>query len=627
MSFRQTMDELSGIFAEKRAGERAARRQSKRTPVPTAKRAAKPKKQRKRSKLAVPRWCITTEQLAILEDTFADVPSPSFSVREKLADRFGATARQVSIWFRNRRQKVRLQGMGGGGGGGSKRGRSGAPKGGGRKRAKKVVVPSEDEEEEDEDEQEEEPEEEDEEGVDPLEEEEEGEEEDEEEEGGSVESVVTEAGQVSIGIDGEITIDPDVDLTAIDDLLGAPEPPEKPAPVTRVQRAAEQRRPSPLPILPSSKASKPSPLNGPLNETTARSGLLQPAEMLMPRIPSLGALPTGLTRICQSALSTRTSSDPAASTTAAPPPPSASSSAPPFAAPPPVPIQRTASAPAATTSFALPNTGGSLLGSSLPNPTARDCGPPRANLPIASAKPLPATPAALTANLAMGTGPLWSAQVPWSVAPPLRPPASGLGSLAATRQASAPSVPQPSRASSCNALNDLLTMSRHVMQTSATGTGQPPVISGGQSSLMLSLLEGMQPASCCQTIVPPPPAAVSRSATITPVNGPTATAANTPSPHLAGTANHASCANPKMPFIELNSNAIANSIAKLTTDLTGAGSSTSSTTTLDPYIPRRAQRVRLYPDKRVYSGAAASPADAALAYFHTFASTTPSTSS
>ena len=457
MSFRQAMDELSGIFAEKRAGERAARRQSKRTPVPTAKRAAKPKSSNRSSALAVPRWCITTEQLAILEETFADVPSPSFSVREKLADRFGATARQVSIWFRNRRQKVRLQGMGGGGGGGSKRGRSGAPKGGGRKRAKKVVVPSEDEEEEDEDEQEERARGGGRGGRRPAEEEEEeGEEEDEEEEEGGKRGERCHRGGSSEHrhrLDGEITIDPDVDLTAIDDLLGAPDAAREPAPVTRVQRAAERapRRAAHPAVI---KGSKPSPLNGPLNETTARSGLLQPAEMLMPRIPSLGALPTGLTRICQSTLSTRTSSDPAASTTASPHDPAvlASSSAPPFAAPPPVPIQRSRERPRGDHLVRSAEYGRlSPRQDACPNPTARDCGPRSANLPIASAKPLPATPAALTANLAMGTGPSWSAQVPWSVAPLSAPPASGLGSLAATRQASAPSVPQPSRASSCNA--------------------------------------------------------------------------------------------------------------------------------------------------------------------------------
>ena len=50
----------------------------------------------------------------IFAAAFAQTPSPSFAVRESLASEFGATTRQVSIWFRNRRQRVRLSGQPGG---------------------------------------------------------------------------------------------------------------------------------------------------------------------------------------------------------------------------------------------------------------------------------------------------------------------------------------------------------------------------------------------------------------------------------------------------------------------------------------------------------------------------------
>ena len=46
-----------------------------------------------------------------LEEIFEEDPSPTFALREALADEFGATVRQVSIWFRNRRQRVRLSGL------------------------------------------------------------------------------------------------------------------------------------------------------------------------------------------------------------------------------------------------------------------------------------------------------------------------------------------------------------------------------------------------------------------------------------------------------------------------------------------------------------------------------------
>ena len=70
-----------------------------RTPPSNKKPAApnKPRKlkERKRSKLAVPRWCIPAEQLVKLEEVFEKTKSPSFVVREALAEEFGATTRQV----------------------------------------------------------------------------------------------------------------------------------------------------------------------------------------------------------------------------------------------------------------------------------------------------------------------------------------------------------------------------------------------------------------------------------------------------------------------------------------------------------------------------------------------------
>lgn len=63
-------------------------------------------RERRRAKPANPRWVIGPAQLARLESVFAETRSPSISTREILSMELGSTIRQVSIWFRNRRQRV-----------------------------------------------------------------------------------------------------------------------------------------------------------------------------------------------------------------------------------------------------------------------------------------------------------------------------------------------------------------------------------------------------------------------------------------------------------------------------------------------------------------------------------------
>lgn len=58
------------------------------------------KKAKKRSRA-------TTEQLAILEDTFAANTSPNSKMREYLAERVGMSERSIQIWFQNRRAKMK----------------------------------------------------------------------------------------------------------------------------------------------------------------------------------------------------------------------------------------------------------------------------------------------------------------------------------------------------------------------------------------------------------------------------------------------------------------------------------------------------------------------------------------
>ena len=67
-------------------------------------RPVKLKRDRKRTPPST-RWCIRPEELTVLEDVFAKERSPTFAVRDALAEMFGCTTRQVSVWFRNRRQR------------------------------------------------------------------------------------------------------------------------------------------------------------------------------------------------------------------------------------------------------------------------------------------------------------------------------------------------------------------------------------------------------------------------------------------------------------------------------------------------------------------------------------------
>ena len=56
---------------------------------------ARKQKERTRSKLKTPRWCIPADHLEQLEEMFARDTQPSFATRESLADAFGATTRQA----------------------------------------------------------------------------------------------------------------------------------------------------------------------------------------------------------------------------------------------------------------------------------------------------------------------------------------------------------------------------------------------------------------------------------------------------------------------------------------------------------------------------------------------------
>ena len=109
--FDEQFEELSTHPEKKRA--RGGKRAQQSSTSSGSSRSRKPK-ERKRSKLATPRWCIPADQLAKLEEIFQGTPSPSFALREQLANKFEATVRQVSIWFRNRRQRVRLAALSGG---------------------------------------------------------------------------------------------------------------------------------------------------------------------------------------------------------------------------------------------------------------------------------------------------------------------------------------------------------------------------------------------------------------------------------------------------------------------------------------------------------------------------------
>jgi len=62
----------------------------------------------KRAKLTVPRWSISRTHLRQLEEIFKTVKAPSLALRQSLAEQMGVNPRQVQVWFRNRRQRVRL---------------------------------------------------------------------------------------------------------------------------------------------------------------------------------------------------------------------------------------------------------------------------------------------------------------------------------------------------------------------------------------------------------------------------------------------------------------------------------------------------------------------------------------
>ena len=68
----------------------------------------------KRAKLTAPRWSISRSHLAHLEEVFKEVRTPSMAQRQQLAQQLGVTTRQIQVWFRNRRQRVRLAGINGG---------------------------------------------------------------------------------------------------------------------------------------------------------------------------------------------------------------------------------------------------------------------------------------------------------------------------------------------------------------------------------------------------------------------------------------------------------------------------------------------------------------------------------
>uniref|UniRef100_A0A7S2NCP4 Homeobox domain-containing protein n=1 Tax=Haptolina brevifila TaxID=156173 RepID=A0A7S2NCP4_9EUKA len=65
-------------------------------------------RQRQRAKLTTPRWSITESQLAQLNEIFKTVKTPTLGMRQALAEQLRVSPRQIQVWFRNRRQRVRL---------------------------------------------------------------------------------------------------------------------------------------------------------------------------------------------------------------------------------------------------------------------------------------------------------------------------------------------------------------------------------------------------------------------------------------------------------------------------------------------------------------------------------------
>merc|ERR1719453_877526 len=53
------------------------------------------------------RWAPTEQNLMLLERTFAHAPFPDARLRSSLAQELQVEARQVQVWFQNRRQKAK----------------------------------------------------------------------------------------------------------------------------------------------------------------------------------------------------------------------------------------------------------------------------------------------------------------------------------------------------------------------------------------------------------------------------------------------------------------------------------------------------------------------------------------
>ncbi|KAM3582509.1 hypothetical protein VKS41_005154 [Umbelopsis sp. WA50703] len=67
----------------------------------TERRSESPSATRKRTRT-------TLTQLRVLEETFAEIPSPDSKLRKQLSDELGMSERSIQIWFQNRRAKVKL---------------------------------------------------------------------------------------------------------------------------------------------------------------------------------------------------------------------------------------------------------------------------------------------------------------------------------------------------------------------------------------------------------------------------------------------------------------------------------------------------------------------------------------
>jgi len=71
------------------------------------------KRQRQRAELTTPRWAIKQSEVTQLNEIFKTIQKPSLAMRQALAEQMGVTPRQISVWFRNHRQRVRLCKMNG----------------------------------------------------------------------------------------------------------------------------------------------------------------------------------------------------------------------------------------------------------------------------------------------------------------------------------------------------------------------------------------------------------------------------------------------------------------------------------------------------------------------------------